>query len=458
MLPELWVLTVLSAVLRFWRLYSPQVVVFDELHYERFAGYYLTGTHFFDVHPPFARLLFAATAKLFGVAPETLIAPYPAQALRIIPAIVGTLLVPLVFIVLRQLGTSRRAATIGAAAILFDNALLSMSRLILPDIILIFFGMAAISVYLAARESTGGRRIALLATSALLAGCALSVKWTGASALGVILAAWFVESVRTAGIRRIIGEGALLCVIPVVVYVMMWAIHFSLFTHSGPGDGFMSARFLAQLPGTQQYNPAAPKVGLLETLRETHRAIRYGNGQLQNITHPASSKWYTWPTMKHPIGMWEDARRIEGTRHLMIMLGNPVVWWGGLVAFFAGIIAYVTSRRRKFAGREYGFLLLLGAVLLNYVPFMFIARVMYLYHYLFALVLLIALSAYVFDVLFGWTDEAPWQFPSRRTAIACTTGFLLMIVSFAYFLPLSYGWLLTTAAYDQRFWVLHPRF
>ena len=46
-LPELWILTAVAAVLRFWALFTPNAVVFDELYYERFAGYYLDGIHFF---------------------------------------------------------------------------------------------------------------------------------------------------------------------------------------------------------------------------------------------------------------------------------------------------------------------------------------------------------------------------------------------------------------------------
>ncbi len=34
---------------------------FDEVHFGRFTNYILNGTFFFDVHPPFAKLVFAYT-------------------------------------------------------------------------------------------------------------------------------------------------------------------------------------------------------------------------------------------------------------------------------------------------------------------------------------------------------------------------------------------------------------
>ena len=67
-LPELWILTVLSAVLRFWRLYSPQVVVFDELHYERFAGYYNLSL---ELERPRRLAVGDGTTKAFSVAVGT---------------------------------------------------------------------------------------------------------------------------------------------------------------------------------------------------------------------------------------------------------------------------------------------------------------------------------------------------------------------------------------------------
>lgn len=453
-------LAVASAAVHFWNLFSPRAVVFDEVYYERFAGYYMTGAHFFDVHPPLGRLLFFGLASVLGISPDSLVGGMPEPTLRILPAAFGAALVPLVFVVLRQLGSSRRVATLGALAILLDNALLTISRLILPDIFLIVFGLAAVSSYLAARTREGRGRLAFLALSGLLAGCAFSVKWTGASGLGVVLAAWFIEWIRGGrDWRRFVRESAILVVIPVAVYVAAWSAHFALIKHAGENDLLMSTEFRMQLPGDSRYDPAAPRLSLWAKMADVHHAMSFGNASLEHMTHASASPWYTWPTMKHPIGMWQrDSTMTPTSPHTMIiLLGNPVVWWAALLGAGLGVAEFF-RRRQTFAGREFGFLLLFGGLLLNYVPFMAIRRLMYLYHYLFALVYLVALAAFSCGVLAGWMDDdrAPWRWSSRRSAWLYSGLVALMVAGFVYYLPFSYGWTISAAAYDQRFWLLHP--
>src|SRR3954469_10470483 len=116
--PEFIVLTVLSAAMHLWRLFTPKVVVWDEIHFEHHAGRYLAGTHYFDVHPPLGKLLYAAEARLFHIPASVLLAGQPAVALRMLPALLGLLIVPLVYVLLRQLGAARRVATLAAFVVL----------------------------------------------------------------------------------------------------------------------------------------------------------------------------------------------------------------------------------------------------------------------------------------------------------------------------------------------------
>jgi len=291
----------------------------------------------------------------------------------------------------------------------------------------------------------------------LFAGCGLSIKWTGSSALAVILTAWFVACIRTrVSVQRFIIEGFTLTLIPAMVYCASYAIHFVLLTRSGPGNTFMSARFQSQLVGSPQYDPAT-HMSYWAKMGDVHHAIRYGNGGLENSSHPAASPWYTWPIMKHPFALWEDTAAPAGTKTMIVLLGNPVVWWGGMVVVLLGA-TMIALRRWRYEQYTYAVVFLAGAVCINYLPFIAIRRLVYIYHYLFALVFVAALASVVIGVRAGWTgaDDPFWSFPTRRSAAGYAATIGLILIGFLYFQPFTYGWNMSLASWDAHFWVLHP--
>lgn len=435
--PELLLLAAAAALTRFWHLTSPRAFVFDEVYYEPFAGAYLTHSYIFDVHPPLGRLLFAATARLLGVPAAALMQPVPVPSLRILSALFGTLLVPLAYVLLRQLGASRRVATLGAAAILFDNGLL-MSRVAVPDIMLIVFSVGAMSCYLAARMRDGRARLAFMLAAAVLAGLALSIKWTGASALGLILSALVCEGIaRRVSWTRLARDMTLLVAIPAVPYLGFFQLQFALLTHSGSGDRYMPPRFLAQLPGSASYDPRAPKLSYWQKLADVHAAINRSNGKLIGATNTASSPWYTWPFTTHPIMVWSSTQ--AGATKKLFLVGNPLVWWSAI----AGVVAtlgLLVAQRTRFVGYQYGTVFLLAAFAINYLPFIAIRRIMYIYHYLFALTMAAALLAWTIGLFSGWMtgDTAHCRFATRKSAVGYVAIIAAWATTFLFFAQFSY--------------------
>jgi len=84
----------------------------------------------------------------------------------------------------------------------------------------------------------------------------------------------------------------------------------------------------------------------------------------------------------------------------------------------------------------------------------------YLYHYLFALVFVVALASVMIGVPAGWNGGRDdfWSFPTRRSAAGYFATLALLLVGFLYFLPFTYGWTMSLASWDAHFWVLHPHF
>lgn len=49
------VVTLVAFAARFYKIWYPKEVVFDEVHFGKFASYYLERSYFFDVHPHLLR-------------------------------------------------------------------------------------------------------------------------------------------------------------------------------------------------------------------------------------------------------------------------------------------------------------------------------------------------------------------------------------------------------------------
>jgi dolichyl-phosphate-mannose-protein mannosyltransferase len=445
--PELVWLTFFAAVTRLAAITHPRAIVFDEVYFRDSALRYLDGSYYFDLHPPLGKLLLAGWTKLFGVT-ATAQSTDPAVALRVLPALAGTAIVAVFYLLLRELAASRNVATFGAALLLLDNAILVESRLILVDSMLLLFGIGALTCYLAARRRTGRAHWILLAASAVLAGMAASTKLTGLTALGLIGLVWFAQTLRgRISWRLALPQAAILIFVPALVYVSVFAIHFQLLPHSGPGDAFMSQQFQSTLVGNAHYYPAA-RMSFIDKFVELNKTMHSYELSLDSSHHPYSSSWVTWPVMKRPVYYW------TGPKEYIYLQGNPVVWWGLLVG--AVVVALGWMRRPDLFERYRGMMALLGvAWVANFVPFATIVRPMFLYHYFFAFIFSIAAVSIGLGLLAGWmTDgETLWQFSSRRSAVLYWGILAVTVGGFLFFAPISYGLPLSDGGLSARIWL-----
>src|SRR6266403_4533446 len=99
--PEFIGLVIAAAATRIAGLFNPNAVVFDEVYFKAFASHYLDGHYYFDIHPPLGKLILAGFGHLTGLKADTMLSG-TALNLRILPAIAGILLVPLMWGLLRR--------------------------------------------------------------------------------------------------------------------------------------------------------------------------------------------------------------------------------------------------------------------------------------------------------------------------------------------------------------------
>jgi len=510
-----------SIFLHFIAIDYPQEAVFDEVHFGKFVSGYLTHQYFFDIHPPFGKLAIAGMARVAGFKPGfdflNIGEQYPNSQyiwLRFLPALFGSMLAPLIYLLTLRLSGSSRASRMAAFFIAFENALLAQSKFILIDSFLLFFGFASLYLFLESRIFFAQGRWRgwwVIIIAGLCAGFAISVKWTALSFLGLILLFGFFALLQKAisvwrakrenraqrenksrtflrgiisrkkdpsnvysppslrarmgsssqqamgysgkgGIKKDFIKAAvaftLLLLLPAILYTSLFALHFSLLKESGPGDAYMTGRF------RQSRDAGFPLSDFSANFVELNREMYRANQRI-TATHSYSSQWYTWPWMLRPVYYWNKDISAGDTEWYakIYFIGNPFVWWLSTVAviyFFARAVARLLRRlwkrfRRAHEGVSQGSMVtavFLGvAYLFNLLPFIFIGRVMFLYHYLSALVFAIMIAAIAFT-----SESRPRKFFISLLIAGALLGFFAM-------LPLTYGIFLPASWPRSLFWL-----
>jgi dolichyl-phosphate-mannose-protein mannosyltransferase len=293
----------------------PTRIMFDEVHYVPAAQAILDleGPRNIE-HPMVGKELIAAGMAVLGDNPI---------GWRIMPSLAGTATVLGVFAFLWLLLGSMRPAVIGAALALLNQTLFVQARTAMLDIFLGAFLLWGIVLMLWAMRGQG-RQVwwRWIAASAVL-GLATGVKWSAIPYIALAAAAFLV--IRAIDARRAkrplaamlsgkdqphwpglpaIPALALLGAVSIVVYFLT----------------FFPAFFYAREPLTltglfaQQWDMYALQTQVLKP-------------------HTYQSEWWTWPLLIRPI--WYFYEWDDGAQRGVLLIGNPVVMWGGLLAVLA---------------------------------------------------------------------------------------------------------------------------
>ncbi|KAL8784553.1 MAG: hypothetical protein Q9213_003901 [Squamulea squamosa] len=312
----LGLLTAVAALVRLFRIYQPSSVVFDEVHFGGFASKYIKGRFFMDVHPPLAKLLLTLAGWLAGfdgnfdfkdIGKDYVEPGVPYVAMRLLPALMGVMTIPTIFLTLKATGCRTMTAAMGAGLVIFENGLLTQSRLILLDSpLIIFTAFTALAWTCFTNQHEQGPERAFdaswwfwLVATGLGLGATVSVKW-----VGLFTIAW-VGSLTLVQLWVVLGDTAtvtprlllkhflarLFClvVIPLTFYLGLFAIHFLCLVNPGDGDGFMSSEFQATLNSkAMQDVPADVVLGSRVSIR--HHNTHGGYLHSHNHMYPTGSK------------------------------------------------------------------------------------------------------------------------------------------------------------------------
>ena len=101
---------------------------FDEVHFGKFASYYILGQYYFDVHPPLAKMLFGLAGWFVGfdgqfqfdnIGDSYTANHVPFVGMRALPAVLGSLTIPVIYAIMKESGYSTVIAAFSASIILF---------------------------------------------------------------------------------------------------------------------------------------------------------------------------------------------------------------------------------------------------------------------------------------------------------------------------------------------------
>lgn len=274
----------ISFATRFYHLTQPNSIVFDELHYGKYVSLYIKRTFFFDQHPPFGKQLIAGAAYLAGYDGNYTFnriggeytSNVPVFWLRSIPALCGCFLSPITYKLLLQLRLNTWTAFLGGLLIIFDNALLTQSRFILMEPILLLFSLLGLLFLLKFESSSSnlysqrkrGNFITNLngalsmvwyaIISAIFFGLAICVKYV--AFYTYCLALWIGGQFLWKLLRNRANSNALTLIhfalqlliysfIPVAIYVGVFWVHLNTLNKAGPHDSVMTSAFQASLKG-----------------------------------------------------------------------------------------------------------------------------------------------------------------------------------------------------------------
>lgn len=426
----LLILLFLSAVVHLAGLSHPRSVVFDEVHFGSFSSAYCCNhEYFFDPHPPHAKLVIAGTARLLGFRggvnfenigePFGDISPIP---MRLAPALAGTFLPLIIFVLLRQLGASHAAAFLGGLLLVFDNSLAIHTRVISLDGILLVATFGALSLYLASEKTASTRQWVLFSfLSGCAAGLAVGTKFTGLLVVGLIGLCMLIRILpgrNRLTIAPLLQQAGLLVAGALLVYLAGWALHFSLLHKSGPGDIW-----------------GVPTGDFVTDVIKIHGQMFNAHADLSN-PHPYASPWWSWPLMMRPVYFWNST---DPDAH-MYSVGNPLVWWGGSLMFVVVMVNLLLARVTNLLPASLNererpklWLPIVGFIA-SYAPLTAVTRVLFMYHYFTALIF--SLIAVIL-----WLDYAGWTRTDglRQQRLSYYLVIVILVAGFLILAPLTYG-------------------
>lgn len=309
---------------------------FDEVYFARTAYEYVHNLEIYEwTHPPLGKIIQAIPIYITdNMSPFTY---------RFMGCLAGILLIGVMYLFGTLLFKKRRYGVYSALIMLLDTFRFAHTRMGTVDSYLVLFITLSIFFMYCFIHNN---RIRYLFLSGLFFGLSISIKWTGlysGFALAIIYFYYLLKN-KKINFDYIMYGSIFFFFLPVVLYC---SIYF-------------------------KFNNNLYKTDSFENIIKVNKRMYLYHSKL-NDTHPFSSKWYSWPISYKPV--WYHQVDInDKCQETISGVGNIIIWYTSIIGVIYLIIISILKKDKKAI-----FLLICIASL--WVPYIFIKRIMYLYHF-----------------------------------------------------------------------------
>lgn len=342
---------------------------FDEIYHARTAYEFLNGLYSYEnTHPPLGKILIAAGVYILGMNPF---------GWRIVGTLFGIAMVPLIYLFGRRITSSTMGATVSCILFTFDFMHFTQTRIATIDVYITFFVILMYYFMFCYRDLSFydtplWRTFLPLGACGICMGLGIAAKWTGVYAGAGLAVIFFSTLYRRYREYRFAcqvegnGYGPLspglvrTRFVPCVRNTILFCIVFFVLIPAG-------IYLLCYLPFRDNTSDGL----FLRMLHNQSSMFKYHSGL--DATHSYSSPWYQWPLIVRPI--WYFSGYPGGDlREGISAFGNPLVWWTGIPAFLYTVWLWVKERDRTASFLAVGYLA-------QYLPWLFVTRITFIYHY-----------------------------------------------------------------------------
>ncbi len=398
------IITIFSLIIRIWHLNLPKGYIFDEVYYAKNANSLIQhgvelneqGGADFIVHPPLGKWLIGIGIKLFG---------NNEFGWRIIPALVGTACVILIYLIAQRLFNSIFLSSTAALLMALDGLALVMSRVALLDIFLMFFILLCFYFILTNNLWLSGVAIGLAGAS----------KWSGFFVIPFIIALtinW--KNLRLSSLLRRLVQFILT---PLGVYFITW----SGWILNSNGWGRQSGG------------------NLFASLWKFHIEILNFHRDLSE-KHAYDANPWSWLVLGRPTSFYYESPRDCGAASCaqeILAIGTPVLWWAGVFAIAVTAGLFIVSKDRIAA-------FILAGITGTYLPWFFMqGRTMFYFYAISILPFLILALIYTFDWALKYKDYRKY----------ISVFIIVVAINFIYFLPIFLGVQIPYSDWLNRMWL-----